>query len=161
MTIVYGGAAVGLMGQMADAALGCGGRVVGVIPRDLFRREVAHRGLSELIEVDSMHERKLLMYEMSDAFLALPGGIGTLEELTEMLSWAHLGLHRRPVVTYNVDGFWDPFHRLLDHARRAGFVGPDGLEVLTDVNELGAVLPALRTRPGPVPPTPWIGLDQT
>ena len=162
ITVVYGGGARGLMGLMADSALGAGGRVIGVLPRGLFHREVAHRGISELIEVDTMHERKLLMYELSDAFLALPGGIGTLEELTEMLSWANLGLHDRPVVTFNVDGFWDPFHRLLAHAVEAGFVDDVSLQVVTDVHSLGEILPALRRPPlrAGTAPAP-IGLDQT
>lgn len=162
ITVVYGGGSRGLMGRMADAALESGGRVVGVIPRGLFHQEVAHQGISELIEVDSMHERKLLMYELSDAFLALPGGIGTLEELTEMLSWANLGLHRRPVVTFNVGGFWDPFHRLLAHAAEAGFVDAACLELVADVSDLDQVAAALHRRPPPRGAHPAsIGIDET
>src|SRR5712671_5728877 len=102
ITIVYGGATVGLMGVLADAALAAGGRVVGVIPRHLFGREIAHPGLTELVEVGSMHERKQVMFELADAFVALPGGLGTLEELTEIATWAQLGLHRKPIATLDV-----------------------------------------------------------
>ena len=104
ITLVYGGGAVGLMGVLADAALAAGGEVRGVIPRDLFRRDVPHQGLTELIEVDSMHGRKQMMFELADAFVALPGGMGTLEELTEMATWAQLGLHHKPIVTVDVNG---------------------------------------------------------
>lgn len=153
ITLVYGGSSIGLMGLMADAALAEGGRVVGVMPRGLFRREVAHTGLSELIEVDSMHERKLTMFELSSAYVALPGGIGTLEELTEVLSWAQLGLHDRPIVTVNVDGFWDPFHHLLRHAVEAELVRPASLDLLLDVATPEEALAVLyRGFPGRPPP---------
>src|SRR5712692_6550238 len=108
ISLVYGGGRIGMMGALADAGLAAGGRVVGVIPTGLFNREVAHTELTELHEVGSMHERKQLMYDLSDAFVALPGGLGTLEELAEVVTWTQLGLHRKPAVLLDVDGFWDP-----------------------------------------------------
>jgi uncharacterized protein (TIGR00730 family) len=112
--LVYGGGSVGLMGELADAALSHGGRVTGVIPAGLFAREVGHTGLTELREVASMHERKQLMYDLSDAFVALPGGLGTLEELAEVATWSQLGLHSKPVVLLDVDGFWEPLATQLE-----------------------------------------------
>ena len=106
--LVYGAGSTGLMGDIADAALARGGRVTGVIPAGLFAREAGHTGLTELHEVRSMHERKQLMYDLSDAFIALPGGLGTLEELAEVATWSHLGLHSKPVVLLDVDAFWEP-----------------------------------------------------
>lgn len=120
--LVYGGAQVGLMGQIADACLDAGGRVVGVIPRGLFSREVPHQRLTELHEVGSMHERKGLMYELSDAFVTLPGGMGTIDELAEVATWGQLGLHAKPVVLLDVAGFWGPFVTLLDGMVEAGFL---------------------------------------
>ena len=116
ITLVYGGAHVGLMGVLADAVLGSGGRAVGVIPRALSDMEVAHPGLTELHEVDSMHERKALMADLADAFIALPGGFGTLDELCEVLTWAQLGLHHKPVALLNVDGYYDALLAFLDRA---------------------------------------------
>lgn len=110
LTVVYGGGAVGLMGLLADTAMAAGGRVVGIIPRNLFSREVAHQGLTELIETDGMHERKALMAERSDAFVALPGGLGTLEELAEVATWRQIGIHDKPLGLVDVDGY---YHHLL------------------------------------------------
>jgi uncharacterized protein (TIGR00730 family) len=120
--IVYGGASVGLMGALADAALAAGGEVIGVIPRALIEREIGHRGLTELRIVDSMHERKALMAELADGFVALPGGIGTLEELFEVWTWAQLGLHAKPCALLDTDGFYGPLVAFLDHLADAGFV---------------------------------------
>jgi hypothetical protein len=122
--LVYGGAEVGLMGAMADAALADGGAITGIIPRALFAREIAHRGLTELIEVNSMHERKAEMTRRADAFLVLPGGLGTLDELCEILTWSLLGIHDKPIVLINVAGYWDPFFGMLDAAVAAGFLRP-------------------------------------
>lgn len=113
--LVYGGAAVGLMGAVADAAMAAGGEVIGVIPRSLVEREVAHKGLPDLRIVGSMHERKALMAELSDAFIALPGGIGTLEELFEVWTWTQLGAHAKPCALLNVLGFYDKLLAFLDH----------------------------------------------
>lgn len=115
LDLVYGGAAVGLMGELADAALDAGGRVIGVIPRRLVEREIAHPGLTELREVSSMHERKALMAELADAVIALPGGSGTLDELFELFTWSQLGLHRAPIGLLDVAGYWQPLLGLLDH----------------------------------------------
>jgi uncharacterized protein (TIGR00730 family) len=120
--LVFGGGKVGLMGVLADAALESGGRVTGVIPGFLKTKEVAHEKLTELIVVNTMHERKALMYEMSDGFMALPGGYGTLEELFEMLTWGQLGLHPKPVGVLNIEGFFDHLLLLLDHMVQEGFV---------------------------------------
>ncbi|MGH7514199.1 MAG: TIGR00730 family Rossman fold protein [Gemmatimonadales bacterium] len=120
--VVYGGGRVGLMGALADAALGAGGEVIGVIPQALMDREIGHRGLSELRIVGSMHERKALMAELADGFVALPGGIGTLEELFEVWTWAQLGLHRKPCGLLDADGFFRPLVEFLDHLVRSGFV---------------------------------------
>jgi uncharacterized protein (TIGR00730 family) len=115
ITLVYGGSNVGLMRLVADAALAAGGRVVGVMPHVLIEKEVAHRGLTELVEVDSMHERKRIMAERADGFIALPGGIGTLEELAEVFVWAQIGIHRKPVALLNTADFYAPLLAFLDH----------------------------------------------
>jgi uncharacterized protein (TIGR00730 family) len=120
--VVYGGARVGLMGTLADAALAAGGEVIGVIPAGLVAREVAHTGLTDLRIVKSMHERKALMSDLADAFVALPGGWGTLEEFFEVLTWAQLGLHRKPCGLLNVHGYFDTLLDFLDHTVREGFV---------------------------------------
>jgi uncharacterized protein (TIGR00730 family) len=122
--IVYGGGRVGLMGALADAALAAGGEVIGVIPQALLDREIGHPGLTELRVVGSMHERKALMAELVDGFIALPGGIGTLEELFEVWSWAQLGFHRKPCGLLEVDGFFESLVQFLDHLVTAGFVRP-------------------------------------
>src|SRR4051794_36438523 len=122
--LVYGGGKVGLMGVVADAALAEGGEVIGVIPQDLVDREVGHDGLTELRVVGSMHERKALMADLSDGFIALPGGAGTLEELIEIYTWSQLGLHAKPMGVLNVEGYYDGLAALLDHAVREGFLRP-------------------------------------
>lgn len=122
--LVYGGASIGIMGVVADQVLALGGRVVGVIPEALATREVAHHGLTELHITRSMHERKTLMAELSDGFIALPGGIGTMEEIFEIWTWAQLGLHHKPCGLLNVAGFYDPLHAFLDHTVDEGFVKP-------------------------------------
>lgn len=122
LTLVYGGGNVGLMGLLADAVLEAGGRAIGVIPRGLLEREVGHRGLSELHVVSSMHERKALMAEKADAFLAMPGGFGTFEELCEVITWAQLGIHAKPCGILNVAGYYDPLLALFDRAVAERFV---------------------------------------
>src|SRR5437868_12545981 len=120
--LVYGGGKVGLMGILADAALAAGGKVVGVIPRPLVEKEVAHRSLSELRVVESMHERKALMAQLADGFLAMPGGVGTLEELFEIWTWVQLGLIRKPFGIFNVGGFFDPLLAFVDRVHAQGFL---------------------------------------
>ena len=122
--LVYGGGSIGLMGVVADAALEGGAPVVGVIPRALARREIAHHGLTRLEVVPSMHARKARMARLSDAFVAMPGGIGTLEELFEVLTWGYLGIHAKPVGLLDVGGYWRPLVRLLDHSVEEGFLRP-------------------------------------
>jgi len=125
LALVYGGGSVGLMGAMADAALAAGGEVIGVIPGALDAREVGHHGITRLEVVPSMHARKARMAELADAFVALPGGIGTLEELAEILTWAALGMHAKPVGLLDVDGYFDRLVGFLDHAEAEGFMGPE------------------------------------
>jgi uncharacterized protein (TIGR00730 family) len=125
LRIVYGGASVGLMGALADAALEAGGEVIGVIPAALFDREIAHRGLSDLRVVTTMHERKAMMADLADAFVALPGGLGTLEELFEVWTWGMLGLHNKPYGLLNVGGFYDRLIGFLDSITAQGFVRPE------------------------------------
>ena len=146
--LVYGGAAVGLMGALADAVLAAGGEVVGVIPDALVGMEVAHAGLADLRVVGSMHERKSLMAALSDAFVALPGGLGTLEELLEILTWAQLGSHDKPVGALDVCGYFAPLMALLDHAVEERFLRPAHRELLLVEGSPVALLDALaRFRP--------------
>ncbi|MGE3917157.1 MAG: TIGR00730 family Rossman fold protein [Hyphomicrobiaceae bacterium] len=132
--LVYGGGSLGLMGEVARATLAAGGRVTGIIPAFLSKKERMLTDVDELIVTDDMHERKRLMFERSDAFVALPGGIGTLEELVEQMTWAQLGRHDKPVVIASIEGFWSPLLRLVDHMRDEAFIRP-GLEVRVSVVE--------------------------
>lgn len=157
--LVYGGADVGLMGALADAALDTGAEVVGVIPESLVRREVAHSGLSELRIVDSMHERKALMSELGDAFVALPGGLGTLEELFEVLTWAQLGLHHKPTGLLEVEGFFDPLLEMLDHCAAEGFVKPEHRAMVVAAGRPDLLLGRLAEAPVPLGEK-WIGREQ-
>lgn len=150
--IVYGGGRVGLMGVVADGALAAGGTVTGVIPAALRDRELAHGGLTELRVVASMHERKALMAELSDAFIALPGGIGTLEELVEVFTWSQLGLHRKPVALLDVAGYYGGLVAFFDHAVREGFLPPASRAMLLVASEPAELLDALEAwRPPDVP----------
>jgi uncharacterized protein (TIGR00730 family) len=125
LRLVYGGGQVGLMGTLADATLEEGGEVIGVIPEALVAKEIAHTGISELHVVGSMHERKKLMADLSDGFVTLPGGYGTLEEFLEVLSWAQLGIHEKPCGLLDVDGYYEPLAHLFDKAVEEGFLHPD------------------------------------
>jgi len=150
LTTVYGGSNVGLMGALADAALAAGGRVVGIIPEALRQKEVAHLGLTELRVVASMHERKALMAEMSDGFVALPGGLGTLEELCEVLTWAQLGFHTKPCGVLDVGGYYSALNSFLDHAVDQGFVVPAHRAMLLSAPTPGALLDRFETYVAPV-----------
>ncbi len=141
--IVYGGAHVGLMGVLADAALAAGGEVVGVLPQNLVEREVGHEGLTRLELVGTMHERKARMVDLADAFVALPGGVGTLDEVVEALSWSHLSLHAKPVAVYDVDGFWQPFLDLLGGMVEGGYVAAAARAQLRVVRSPAEVLELL------------------
>jgi hypothetical protein len=155
ITVVYGGGSVGLMGELADAALDAGGRVVGVIPVGVFHREIAHPGLTELHQVPSMHERKHLMYDLADGFIALPGGLGTLEELAETATWSQLGLHAKPQVLLDVDGFWEPLLAQLDRMVDVGLVSARNRQLIQRASSAGDALAALASaRPGR--PGNWI-----
>lgn len=138
--IVYGGATVGLMGMVADAALAAGGEVIGVIPRHLVDREIAHEGLSELRVVTSMHERKALMADLADGFVALPGGAGTLDELFEAITWSQLGLHAKPVALYDVDDFFAPLVAQLDQMVGDGYLAAGHRDALGVVRTPAALL---------------------
>jgi uncharacterized protein (TIGR00730 family) len=156
MGVVYGGASVGLMREAADAALAAGGEVIGVIPRALVDREVAHHGLTELRVVETMHVRKATMEGLSDAFIALPGGFGTLDELFEILTWAQLGMHKKPVGVVNAEGFWDPLVGLLDHLIAEGFVPDDQRGLLLVESGVEALLAKMRDWVPPVLGRKWI-----
>ncbi len=141
--LVYGGASVGLMGAVADAAMAAGGEVIGVIPHALVKREVAHAGLPDLRVVDSMHERKALRAELSNAFIALPGGIGTFEELFEVWTWTQLGAHAKPCGLLNVHGFYDKLLDFLDHVVGQEFLKPQDRQLLSAAQEPEALLDRL------------------
>jgi uncharacterized protein (TIGR00730 family) len=130
LEVVYGGASVGLMGALADSTLAAGGNVIGVIPRRLVEHEIAHAGLTKLHIVETMHERKALMAELSDAVIALPGGAGTLDELFELFTWKQLGLHRKPMGFLDVDGYWQPLLGFLEHAVNERFVRAEHVAML-------------------------------
>lgn len=144
--LVYGGARLGLMGVVANAALEAGGEVIGVIPHHLVEREMAHHGLSQLIHVDNMHERKASMAAHADAFVALPGGIGTLEELFEVWTWQYLGLHDKPIGVLDVGGFYQPLLGFLDSAVSAGFLGATTRAELQHASTPDALLDMLESR---------------
>lgn len=147
ITLVYGGGGVGLMGLMANAALAAGGRVVGVIPTFLLQREAGHPALTKTVVVETMHERKLEMFERSDAFVILPGGIGTLEEFFEVLSWRTLGLHNKPIVIIDQGGYWQPLEALLRGIVEGGFAERTHLDHVAFVSDLKEVLPAIEAMP--------------
>jgi uncharacterized protein (TIGR00730 family) len=143
--VVYGGASVGLMGTLANDTLAAGGEIVGVIPRALVDREIAHPGLTALHVVETMHDRKALMARLADAFVALPGGLGTLEELFEVWTWGELGLHNKPYGVLDVDGYYAPLVSFLDHARDAGFIRARQRARLVVAGDADALLDALST----------------
>ncbi|WP_394891029.1 TIGR00730 family Rossman fold protein [Mesorhizobium sp. AaZ16] len=148
LRLVYGGGTKGIMGAVAESAMRAGGKVTGIIPRFLVNREATEPALGrldELVVTENMHQRKHMMFEKSDAFVALPGGIGTVEEIVEIMTWAQLGHHRKPIVFVNVEGFWDPMMNLLDHMRAEGFVHTAHLVKPLVINRAEAVVAALLT----------------
>ena len=155
LVLVYGGGSVGLMNEAAEAVLAGGGRVVGVITEELMSREVGHAGLTEMHVVTTMHERKALMASLSDAFVALPGGFGTLDELCEMLTWNQLGIHDKPVVLVNVDGFFDGLLAQLDRAVADRMLKPENRAMLSVVAEVADALPAARRWKPPAVGSKW------
>jgi uncharacterized protein (TIGR00730 family) len=144
LTLVYGGGKVGLMGVIADTVMAEGGRAIGVIPELLVDKEVGHKGLSELHVVPDMHQRKKMMADLADAFVAMPGGAGTLEELFEVYTWAQLGYHRKPVALYNIDGFYDPLIALLRHTVHEGFMRQTYFDILQIDADPAALIGRLR-----------------
>jgi hypothetical protein len=158
--VVYGGGSVGLMGVLADAALAAGAEVIGVIPRPLASRELAHAGLTELRVVESMHERKATMAALVDGFVALPGGLGTFEETLEIVTWAQLGIHRKPIGVLNVAGYWDPLIRLLSTAVREGFVRREYLDLLLFADGHADLLDQMEAWRPPALPTTWLSPTQ-
>jgi uncharacterized protein (TIGR00730 family) len=141
--VVYGGGRVGLMGLVANAALAKGGEVIGIIPRHIAEFEVAHRTLTALHVVETMHQRKSMMADLSQAFIVLPGGLGTLDEAFEILTWKQLGLHNHPVIIVNIGGYWDPLIALIRHAVEQGFVRPQHANLFQEVAGIEEILPAL------------------
>jgi uncharacterized protein (TIGR00730 family) len=147
MTLVYGGGGVGLMGVLANSALKAGGEVIGVIPRFLLQREAGHPALTETVVVENMHERKLQMFDRCDAIVVLPGGLGTLEEFFEILSWRTLGLHTKPIVIVDLDGYWQPLASLLRSCVEGGFAERSHLDVVAFIETVDQLLPALAAMP--------------
>jgi uncharacterized protein (TIGR00730 family) len=159
--VVYGGGGVGLMGALADAVLAEGAELIGVIPRSLVDREVAHRDVADMRIVGSMHERKALMAELADAFVALPGGIGTLEELFEVYTWAQLGLHRKPCALLNVDGYYDAVEDFLTHAVAERFLREETRELLMVESDPAVLIERLQAFEPPVLVPKWIDREET
>lgn len=160
ITLVYGGASVGLMSAAADAALQAGGTVIGVIPEALVAKEVAHTGLTELKVVGSMHERKALMSELSDAFIALPGGLGTFEEFFEVLTWAQLGFHRKPCGLLNIDGYFDHLLAMIDHAVQEKLLRLENRRLIMTGKTLDSLLDQFQTYAPPVVQK-WISQEES
>ncbi len=158
--LIYGGAKVGLMGAIAEAVLSERGKVIGVLPTFLKSKEIAHPGLTELILVESMHERKTRMHEMSDGVIALPGGFGTMEELFEMLTWSQLGLHEKPIGILNIDGFYDPLISLLENMVAKGLLKQKNREMLLIGNTIDSLLSQMEQYVAPHVPK-WIDEEDT
>ena len=159
--VVYGGGGVGLMGELADAVLEEGGELIGVIPRALVDREIAHRDVIDMRVVGSMHERKALMAELADAFIALPGGLGTLEELFEVYTWAQLGLHQKPCALLNVEGYYDGVEQFLAHAVTERFVREEHRELLLIDRDPAVLLQRIRAFNPEATPPKWIDREET
>jgi len=158
--LVYGGGNVGLMGTVADVVMQGGGEVIGVIPEALVTRELAHGDITQLIIVHSMHERKAKMAELSDAFIAMPGGYGTFEEFCEIITWAQLGLHRKACALLNVDRYYDPLLMLFDRAVAEGFLRPTNRRLVIEETDPDRLLQALANYTPP-PTEKWIGRDES
>lgn len=158
--LVYGGASIGIMGEIADTVLASGGKVTGVIPKSLADKEISHKGLTELKVVTSMHERKAIMAELSDGFVALPGGLGTLEELFEVLTWSQLGFHQKPSALLNVKQYYDKLSQFLDHAINEEFVKPTHQKMLLIEDTPSKLLDAM-SEYNPPKISKWIGPDET
>jgi uncharacterized protein (TIGR00730 family) len=158
--VVFGGGGIGLMGVVADAALSKGGEVIGVIPESLVRREIGHRGVTKLYVVETMHQRKALMADLSDAFIALPGGYGTLEEFCEAVTWSQLGIQRKPCGLLNIEGYWDGLLALLDHAVDEQFVRPENSELVLVARRPELMLERLGAWTPPAHIEKWLGKEE-
>lgn len=159
LELVYGGSRVGLMGEVANKVLEAGGKVIGVMPTRLFRGELVHTGLSQLIEVKDMHERKATMGELSDAYIALPGGYGTFEELFEVVSWAQIGIHRKPIGLLNIEGFYVPLLGMIDHAIGAGFIQDAHKALLVSSESSSVLIQKLKEFKPPIMKNKWEQLE--
>ena len=160
ITLVYGGGRVGLMGVIATAVMEAGGKVVGVIPQSLAEKEIAFEGATELIVVGTMHQRKAIMADRADAFVALPGGYGTCDELFEILTWAQIGIHAKPIVLLNVAGFYNPLLTMVDHMTAEGFIRPQHRALLQSVNTLPELFAKLEQVPRSEPTEKWAMPDE-
>ncbi|WP_166239814.1 TIGR00730 family Rossman fold protein [Paenibacillus turpanensis] len=160
LELVYGGSKIGLMGRIADTVLQEGGTVIGVMPRNLFQGEMVHNGLSELHEVDGMHERKALMTKLTDGYIALPGGLGTYEELFEVLSWSQIGIHKKPVGVLNVHGFYEPLVAMLKQTVEAGFMRETNLGLLLVESEADKLLARMAGYTPPIQTNKWSEMPQ-
>jgi len=158
--LVYGGGNIGLMGKIANAALAAGGEVTGILPHFLNKKEVGHVALSKLILVDSMHERKQKIEQLSDAFIAMPGGFGTLEEVSEMLTWAQLGLHQKPIGLYNINGFYNSLLKQLDVMVEEGFLKPQNRAMVLEDTDPSTLIGSLKMFE-PVSVLKWLKPDQS
>ena len=156
--LVYGGASVGLMGVIANTVLAEGGEAIGVLPRGLFIRELPHKGLTELHEVGSMHERKALMADLADGFISLPGGFGTFDELFEIITWAQLGLHRKPVGVLNAAGYFEPLLALIEHSSREGFIPAAHMSLLMSEDDPTLLLDRFAHYTDQAPASKWAEL---
>ncbi|MHA7058986.1 LOG family protein [Aquimarina sp. M1] len=160
ITLIYGAAKIGVMGKVAEGALTHNGKVIGVIPGFLKLKEIVHLGLTELVTTDNMHERKMKMQELSDGFITLPGGFGTLEELFEIITWSQLGLHQKPIGLLNINGFYDSLLELLETMVHNGFLKMDNYELLLVDDNIDGLLKKMRVyKPAPVPK--WLKSDRT
>lgn len=157
--LIYGGSKLGIMAEIANEVLKHGGNAIGIMPSGLFRGEIAHQGLSQFIETDSMHERKALMNEMSDGFIALPGGIGTFDELFEIICWAQIGIHNKPIGLLNVDNFYKPVLDLLKHAVDEGFMNENTLSLIVVADDADELLALMENYAPPVMQNKWKQLD--
>ncbi len=156
--MVFGGGRIGLMGVAADAALAAGGKVVGVIPGHLHERELGHDGVSELVVVDSMHARKEKMFDLADAFAVLAGGLGTLDEAIEIITWKQLGLHQKPIVLVDCNGYWRPFRELIENAVAGHFAAPEARQLFTVVSRVEDIFEVIAAAPEPGPASAGEGL---
>lgn len=160
LELVYGGSNMGLMGRVANAVLGGGGKAIGVMPTGLFRREIVHTQLTEFYEVKTMHERKAKMGDLADGFIALPGGYGTFEEIFEVVSWGQIGIHDKPVGLLNVDGFYDPLRTMVQHAIDAGFIHGNQGDLLICESDPARLLDRMRDYTPPAKVNKWTELSE-